>query len=1243
LAALVGALLLGMLVLLHSLDRPWLRERVKALVHASAGVDIDYGAVRLGLLSGVDIDDVVVRSPAELRALAPEFVRIGHIGARWSAGSLRGRGPAIERLTISDLSLTVVVDEHGQTSFDALSPPAAKPSPGVPVPLSHRLAVLQAAPPVGVVEVDRVTLALVQTTDGHVSQRSELRGLAAAVTAQPAGPGITGWRVQMTLGTKALPLDLALTRDASGAPSQEGRARLGLEVDATSSQLDAVLDLRVLEQTFAAGVPADHGLHAEAHARFDAAAGKTDVSVEHTEAGEGAATLEASVELPDAGDPVVRHAKGDVDLARLLSWVPADVLPVRVTAGRARLGYRVESFVIGPVLQLSNVGQVALDADLADIGVGPHRLGAGTISLNLQPAAAGAVSGRGTIHLAAAHVESAADTIDAGELSMDVDAQQDGDGVVAGHVALRFAQLDAKTPAAVVAREGRIDLGLAGLRLDTGEPLASRGDVTLAIDLPSLEASAGVRVLLEGLKLRAHTRLEGHAPYAGELEAPMARLRVARGEGRVLTDGPARLEVRAHDVLPDASRPVASRAGVHLGLALGDVEVALDATKEADAVDFALHAAARSLARVRPFLSASLSAAAPWDRMALAVRSNGRVEHLGSVPSLRQTTEIQVDRPSFASLTAHSLGATLRSQGTALAQNLDLDLRTQALAIEGGSPADDHLTLSATVDRTAPSLRFQLASDGRAATRLSGSASFDPARRALLYQADGHLAGLAPLAPLAAKVAGLAAFDLSQLDVGVSSRGSLLGVVDGVGPDGTITLAPDPARSAAVEGIADVQVAHLHWAQGDSAITAPALSWHADLHASGARRTLESRLDVGTVHLDLGSRDVDLNGIHHEATVSLDGEPAAAVVESAQRLTVRAVEQDLVPEYPLGDLEVSLAADRGPEGVVHISDLKIANGRGGTALAMSGNLDLGEGRRTLSVTASLDQELERLSAIPDRFKGRGKVSVAATVTSPDLAHVRVRSVVKSDSVSLGMPSLGIKVDTANGEVPITVAFEVSARGVALERSESRSPYSMLRFADQHPLLSRSGFLSIARLDTPFVSIAPLVGNLEIDQNVVSLRQFEMGVRGGSITGQCGIDWDGPRSTLELHVRASGVQSSHGEPFDGNIAIAFSAADRTVEGRAEILRIGERHLLDLLDLQDPLHVDPGMNRIRTALLFGYPDTLRLVFDHGFASAHLELGGLARLVSIGDLRGIPMGPIVDRALGPLLDGLQKKERP
>ncbi len=563
------------------------------------------------------------------------------------------------------------------------------------------------------------------------------------------------------------------------------------------------------------------------------------------------------------------------------------------------------------------------------------------------------------------------------------------------------------------------------------------------------------------------------------------------------------------------------------------------------------------------------------------------------------------------------------------------------LTFEGGHPSDDHVTLSATVDRARPSLQFKLATEGRAETKLSGSLSFDRSRRAVLYETEGHLAGLAPMAPLAAKVHGLDAFDLSELEVDLSARGALLGVVAGIARDGAVELAASPSRTAAVEGKADLRGAHFRWAKGETAVLTPAFAWHGDMRVSGERRTLDSHFEVGTLHLDLGNRDVDLNGIDDEASASIIGDLADPEMELTQHLSVSAVQQDLVPEYPLGRLTFALAGERGKDGVVNVSEAKLANGLGGTALTVTGNVDLGEGRRTLSLSTSLTQDLARMAKVPERFQGRGNISVEANVTSPDLALYSVRALVKGEDVTVMLPRMGVELDTANGNVPITVALEVGAQGVSLERTEKQSPYSMLRFADQHPLLSHSGFLSIGRLKTPFVSIAPLVGNLEIEQNVVSLRQFEMGVRGGTITGQCGLDWEGLKSTLELHVRASGVQSSHGEPFDGNISVVVSAADRTIEGRAEIVRIGERHLLDLLDLQDPLHVDPAINRIRTALGFGYPDSLRLVFDHGFASAHLELGGLARFISIGELRGIPMGPIIDKMIAPMLQGGDTKE--
>src|ERR1019366_4532591 len=506
----------------------------------------------------------------------------------------------------------------------------------------------------------------------------------------------------------------------------------------------------------------------------------------------------------------------------------------------------------------------------------------------------------------------------------------------------------------------------------------------------------------------------------------------------------ARIEVRARDVQPDIADPAASRGALHAAVDFAEMQASLDATKEADAVDFALRATARNLKAVRPFLPPALIDEAPWDRMEVAVRSTGRVEHLGGGgPAIRQTTEVDVERPAFENVAAQSLSLTLKSQGTALQHQADVDLRARGLALNGGHPSDDHVTLSATVDRERPSLQFQLATDGRAAAKLSGSLSFDPSRRALAYAIEGDLAGLAPLSPLAAKVHGLAAFDLSELEIGFSTRGALLGVVAGVERDGTIELEPSPSRSAAVEGKTELRVAHFRWTQGDTAVVTPALTWHVDMVAAGTRRTLGSRIEVGTLHLDLGSRDVDLNGIRDETEAVVIGNLADPEIELTERVAVRAVEQDVVPEYPLGDLTFALSVERGPEGVVHVSDMKVANGLGGTALAVTGNVDLSEGRRTLSVTSSLTQELARLSTIPERFKGRGKVAVEANVTSPDLTQYRVRAVVKGEDVTVTLPRAGVELETANGEVPITVALEVGENGVAFQRSERRSPYSML--------------------------------------------------------------------------------------------------------------------------------------------------------------------------------------------------------
>ena len=108
------------LVLIHSLDRPWVKGKLQGLARASAGLEVDYRAARVDLFSGAEVDGLVVGSPPEFRSLAPDLVRIGRIDATWSIGALfGGQAPALKKLSVSEVALTVVVDERGRTSFHA--------------------------------------------------------------------------------------------------------------------------------------------------------------------------------------------------------------------------------------------------------------------------------------------------------------------------------------------------------------------------------------------------------------------------------------------------------------------------------------------------------------------------------------------------------------------------------------------------------------------------------------------------------------------------------------------------------------------------------------------------------------------------------------------------------------------------------------------------------------------------------------------------------------------------------------------------------------------------------------------------------------------------------------------------------------------------------------------------------------------------------------------------------------------
>ena len=65
--ALIAAVVVAALVLLRSLDRPWIKTRIQAIARTSGGVDVDYDSARLAWSSGLAIEGLV----PDLRKLPP--------------------------------------------------------------------------------------------------------------------------------------------------------------------------------------------------------------------------------------------------------------------------------------------------------------------------------------------------------------------------------------------------------------------------------------------------------------------------------------------------------------------------------------------------------------------------------------------------------------------------------------------------------------------------------------------------------------------------------------------------------------------------------------------------------------------------------------------------------------------------------------------------------------------------------------------------------------------------------------------------------------------------------------------------------------------------------------------------------------------------------------------------------------------------------------------------------------------
>ena len=155
----------------------------------------------------------------------------------------------------------------------------------------------------------------------------------------------------------------------------------------------------MIDQSLFEGLPGVPPVHVEADVAFAPSTKSTTVTVHDTRAAEGTVTTEARVELPDDGPPRVRHAQGDLDVAGVLKWVPAGLVPATVTS--ARLRYAVDGLTLAAAPRFDAGGQASVDLDLSGLRVqsGAAAVDVDTVALSVQarPAEGGGIAAKGTV------------------------------------------------------------------------------------------------------------------------------------------------------------------------------------------------------------------------------------------------------------------------------------------------------------------------------------------------------------------------------------------------------------------------------------------------------------------------------------------------------------------------------------------------------------------------------------------------------------------------------------------------------------------------------------------------------------------------------------------------------------------------------------------------------------------------------------------------------------------------------
>ncbi|MGG7054730.1 hypothetical protein [Nitrosomonas sp. ANs5] len=1270
--------------------RQWLLTSLR-----THGVTADYGSLELEPLHGrLIMHNLVVPMPAPHRPVSPNLLTLSRIELDWSYRALLTGRLRFNLVKLDTAAIYIVRDALGRTSLDLLH---AEPQPSItarsqlietltsPLPLEiHAFSLQDLSFNYSELERDQMGLQLALSglalhADAHLTPEGPVSAYLVATTVADSNES----HIQFTRADQTQEFILAHTthftlRDAGTIAAV---SRIDLIQHDSSPPLPVPLRLLDLDMAL----------------EFDSQATALRMHIDKLHLLDDALQGTFALMLPDDSDaPRLEHGAGELNLAPLQALLPPAFADSDIQQGHftyqltpAESGDEMTLMIAASdsanwmalsspqgILSLSDSnptlsGHLWRDRYALDLVLPAHEIVAqiNDIQLNLH---------NPTFRLHASDVFFRPNTEErpAGQLHIEIESRHVSAQSPTQLTTLHglHGQISAGFHATTLdwgtfKGQGNIDdigiqrdagpyLRIGSLAFTATSAMPDPEYVSLRLDAPlhdlvlrMPESGSEITLRQASLGLRSNLSRSGQITHvSGEL--PFTGLIVQTGQRRVqLNHGRSKWTVSQLAI--NTEEPFASTAHFDVSLAAANITADLHGKLASQRLDtkFKLHAL--SIAEFAEYLPQVPVAIDP-ESLGIALTGKATWSDLTQpMPAMQHSAQLKL---TALALETENVHAKLPLIEVDLQHQLRMSRHTANLRATIHPPHSDQLSiqepltlkLTASAHGDTRSARFNanlesadglgIALDGNATLTADGSlahaVNLDATRLGLignLFLAESH-----PLRSV---------FEFDNLALRVQSRGKLGPLLDA---KGAVRTHWRDHLNGSQRLEADLR--NLLYHQEGLIIALPRTGLQLDAQLMDGALRAQATFDTPQLELEMNGQRASVRNSLQAVHLESDALPPQAPLRMTLDGQIASVDQTFYPPYPIEEVSISghLAIHQLTE--LTLDDLVLVNGRGGSRLVLHKHLERGRrdrdaetnrqrtGGTRIVLRGHFEQDLARVDAHPEQLRAHGKITAPFSLESGDGALFRLQAELALDDVAIALPEAEIDAAGIHGRVLLEETVEWSSPGpLRIVPYTARNPFARTRFEDIQPFFPSRDPLTIERLRWREREAGPVSGIAYIDRNIIAIQNLRIEKTPGIITGALILDYLPGAESMRFRGSATGLRGGRdNSPLDANAAFVLTPATLEVDGRVHIIRISRTHLHELLDLLDPFHEDLALNSLRKKLTWSYPRSVRIAMAQGLMSLQVELGGLGALFQLGEIRGIPLGPFMNRHVAPLLHG-------